>query len=175
MVWLVKDISNRTGIPTKNVTAHADIQAKNYKESIQYMFCGNEKKCNGYETFQKLIRLTQTITRDGKQMDALTYAYQAWGDMDFILTIQKESQFNPESKGDIDRPTKGDYSFGYCQYNTHHQPAWLSEYTNLKTYQEQLNHCHEKYTYASTLPGGIGSRFHGYNTRMDNKDRFIIQ
>lgn len=99
LVWLVKDISNRTGISVKNVTAHADIAAKNHKESMDYMF-------GGYDAFQKLIRLSQTITRDGKQMDSLTYAYQAWGDMDFILTIQKESQFNESSKGDIDRPGK---------------------------------------------------------------------
>ncbi len=113
---------------------------------MDYMF-------GGYDAFQKLIRYTQTITRDGKEMDALTYAWRAWGDMDFILTIQAESQFNPESKGDIDRPNKGDYSFGYCQYNTYWQPLWLEEYKNLKTYQEQLNHCHEKYLYASTLTG----------------------
>lgn len=168
LVWLVKDISNRTGISVKNITAHADIAAKNHKESMEYMF-------GGYDQFQKLIRLTQTITRDGKKMDALTYAWQAWGDMDFILTIEKESSFNPDDKGDIDNPSKGDFSFGYCQYNTKWQPAWLSEYTKLKTYQEQLNHCHEKYTYASTLSGGVGSRFHGYNDRLKNKDRFIIQ
>lgn len=168
IIWLTKDISKRLNISIKNVTAHADIAAKNHKESMDYMF-------GGYDAFQKLIRQSQTITRDGKQMDALTYAYQAWGDMDFILTIQKESQFNPESKGDIDRPNKGDYSFGYCQYNTNYQPDWLSEYKNLKTYQEQLNHCHEKYVYASTLPGGVGSRFHGYNDRMKNKNRFVIQ
>lgn len=168
IVWLVKDISNRTGISTKDVTAHADIAAKNHKESMDYMF-------GGYDNFQKLIRHSQIITRDGKQMDALTYAWQAWGDMDFILTIQKESQFNPQSKGDIDRPNKGDYSLGYCQYNTHYQPEWLAEYNKFTTYQEQLNHCHEKYTYAASLPGGVGSRFHGYNTRMDNKDRFVIQ
>ncbi len=168
IVWLTKDIGKRLNISTKNVTAHADIQAKNYKESMEYMF-------GGYDAFQKLIRQSQIITRDGKQMDALTYAYQAWGDMDFILTIQKESQFNPESKGDIDRPNKGDFSFGYCQYNTNYQPLWLEEYKNLKTYQEQLNHCHEKYVYASTLPGGVGSRFHGYNDRLTNSSRFVIQ
>jgi len=176
LIWLTKDVSKRLNISIKNVTAHADIQAKNHKESMDYMFGGynGSQKINGYDAFQKLIRLTQTITRDGKQMDALTYAWQAWGDMDFILTIQKESQFNPKSKGDIDRPNKGDYSFGYCQYNTKWQHLWLSEYTNLKTYQEQLNHCHEKYTYASTLPGGVGSRFHGYTDRLTNKDRFVI-
>ncbi len=168
LIWLTKDVSKRLNISIKNVTAHADIQAKNHKESMDYMF-------GGYQAFQKLIRLTQTITRDGKQMDALTYAYQAWGDMDFILTIQKESQFNPESKGDIDRPNKGDYSFGYCQYNSNWQHLWLEEYKNLKTYQEQLNHCHEKYVYASTLPGGVGSRFHGYNDRLTNSSRFVIQ
>lgn len=168
IIWLTKDVSKRLNISIKNVTAHADIAAKNHKESMDYMF-------GGYDAFQKLIRLTQTITRDGKQMDALTYAWHAWGDMDFILTIQKESQFNPESKGDIDRPNKGDYSFGYCQYNSKWQHLWLEEYKNLKTYQEQLNHCHEKYVYASTLRGGVGSRFHGYNDRLKNSSRFVIQ
>lgn len=167
LIWLTKDVSNRLHIPIKNVTAHADIQAKNHKESMDYMF-------GGYDAFQKLIRLTQTITRDGKQMDSLTYAWQAWGDMDFILTIQKESQFNESSKGDIDRPGKWDFSFGYCQYNTKWQHLWLAEYEKLSTWQEKLNHCHEKYVYASTLPGGVGSRFHGYNDRLTNKDRFVI-
>ena len=168
LIWLTKDVSKRLNISIKNVTAHADIQAKNHKESMEYMF-------GGYDAFQKLIRLTQTITRDGKQMDSLTYAWQAWGDMDFILTIQKESQFNESSKGDIDRPGKWDYSFGYCQYNTKWQHLWLAEYEKLSTWQEKLNHCHEKYVYASTLPGGVGSRFHGYNDRLTNKDRFVIQ
>lgn len=99
MVWLTKDVGNRLKISTKNVTAHADIAAKNHKESLDYMF-------GGYDAFQKLIRLTQMITRDGKQMDALTYAYHAWGDIDFILTIQAESQFNPESRGDINVPNQ---------------------------------------------------------------------
>lgn len=168
IVWLTKDVSKRLNIPIKNVTAHADVAAKNHKESMEYMF-------GGYDTFQKMIRLTQTITRDGKQMDALTYAWHAWWDMDFILTIQTESQFKPDAKWDIGNPWPWQYSFGYCQYNTHHQSLWYNEYKNLKTYQEQLNHCHEKYVYASTLPWWVWSRFHGYNVRMKNKDRFVIQ
>ncbi len=168
IVWLVKDVSKRLKIDRKNVTAHADIQAKNYKESMEYMF-------GGYEIFQQLLRAEDIITRDGKQLDALTYAWRTWWDMDFVLTLQKESQFNPDSKGDIDNPSKWHFSFGYCQYNTKWQSAWYDEYTKLKTYQEKLNHCHEKYTYASTLPGGVWSRFHGYNDRMKNKDRFVIQ
>lgn len=168
IVWLVKDVSKRLKIDRKNVTAHSDIQAKNYKESMEYMF-------GGYAIFQQLLRAEDIITRDGKQLDALTYAWRTWGDMDFVLTLQKESQFNPDAKGDIDNPSKGHFSFGYCQYNTKWQSAWYDEYTKLKTYQEKLNHCHEKYTYAATLPGGVWSRFHGYNDRMKNKDRFVIQ
>lgn len=99
LIWLVKYVSQKKSIDIKNVTAHADIAAKNLKESMEYMF-------DGYETFQKDIRLTQTITRDGKKLDALTYAWHAWGDLDFILTLQKESQFNPEARGDIDHPNK---------------------------------------------------------------------
>lgn len=168
IVWLTKDVSKRLSIPIGNVTAHADIAPKNHKESLEYMF-------GGYQAFQKLIRLTQTITRDGKQMDSITYAWQAWWDMDFILTIQKESQFNNESKGDIDRPNKWDYSYGYCQYNVTWQHLWLAEYVKLKTWQEQLNHCHEKYVYASTLKWGVWSRFHGYDTRLKNASRFVVQ
>lgn len=167
IVWLTNDVSKRLNISIKNVTAHADIQAKNHKESMDYMF-------GGYQAFQKLIRLTQTITRDGKQLDSLTYAYHAWGDMDFILTVQKESQFNEDSRGDIDHPNKGDFSLGYLQYHSYYQSIWQAEYTSLATWQEKLNHAHEKYVYASTLKWGVGSRFHGYNTRLDNAHRFVI-
>ena len=168
IVWLTKDVSKRLNISLKNVTAHADIQAKNHKESMEYMF-------GGYDAFQKLIRLSQTITRDGKQIDALTYAYQAWGDMDFILTVQKESQFNESSRGDIDHPNKGDFSLGFLQYHSSYQPIWQAEYAKLSTWQDKMNHAHEKYTYASTLEWGVGSRFHGYNDRLKNSSRFIIQ
>jgi len=71
IVWLTKDVSKRLSIPIKNVTSHADIQAKHYKESLDYWF-------GGYDAFQKMIRLTQTITRDGEQMDALTYVCPVW-------------------------------------------------------------------------------------------------
>jgi len=168
IIWLTKDLSSRLGINIRNVTSHADIAPKNHKESMKYMF-------GGYDEFQKKIRLTQKITRDGKTLDALTYAWHAWGDMDFILTVQRESRFDNESKWDKNYPNKWDYAFGYCQYNTAWQPLWLEEYKNLKTWQEQLNHCHEKYTYASTLKGGVGSRFHGYIGRKVNKDQFVIQ
>jgi hypothetical protein len=110
MIWLTKDVSKRLNIPIKNVASHSDIQAKHYKESLDYWFGKYDDNQNitikGYDAFQKLIRYTQTITRDGKEMDALTYAWRAWGDMDFILTIQAESQFKPQARGDIDNPSK---------------------------------------------------------------------
>lgn len=153
LIELTRGIQDRYKMERDSVDAHADHEAKNHKESMDWMFGSKEE-------FVKLLRLQDKITIYWKESAELTYVWHAWWDKDFIGTIFAESRFNNNWVWD------GGNSFWYCQIHKWYQPWWHSEYMKLKTMEERLNYCHEKYIYSSTLPWGIGSRFHWYNARI---------
>lgn len=153
MVKLAKAIQLRYKLPIDSISSHQEWGPKSEKENLIYWY-GSKTE------FIKLIRISQSITIYGKDIEALRYAYHAWWNLDFIATIWQESRFDGWANGD------GWDADWFCQINKAEQPGWHREYNALKTWQERMNYCHEKYVYASTLPGWVGSRFHGYNVRQ---------
>lgn len=152
MVELAKAIQFRYKLPIDSVSSHQEWGPKSEKENFIYWY-------GSKENFIKKIRESQSIQIYGKSSNALTYAWEAWWDIDFIATIWQESRFDLNANGDW---WDAD---GFCQINKAQQPGWHKEYHALKTWQERMNYCHEKYVYAASLPWGVGSRFHWYNVR----------
>lgn len=153
MVELSKAIQFRYKLPIDSVSSHQEWGPKSVKENFIYWYWSKDN-------FVKKIRESQTITMHGKESPELTYLWQAWGDLDLIATWYQESWLRHVSVWD------GWQSIWYCQIHGWFNPWWQSKYAKLKTMAERLNYCHELYVYASTLPGWVGSRFHGYNARL---------
>lgn len=153
MVQLSKAIQFRYKLPIDSVSSHQEWGPKSVKENFIYWYWSKDN-------FVKKIRESQTITMHGKESPELTYLWQAWGDLDLIATWYQESWLRHVSVWD------GWQSIWYCQIHGWFNPWWQSKYAKLNTMAERLNYCHELYVYASTLPGWVGSRFHGYNARL---------
>ena len=149
---ITKDIQKRYKLPIDAVSAHKEWWPKNAKESLDYWYWSKTE-------FIKKLRAKYNITIYGKESAELRYAYDAWGDLDFIATLFQESRLNNNSVWD------GWNSIWYCQIHKWYQPWWYSDYKSLWTMQERLNKCHELYTYSASLKWGVWSRFHWYNAR----------
>lgn len=153
MVQLAKAIQFRYKLPIDSVSSHQEWGPKSEKENLIYWYWSKEN-------FIKKIRESQTITIHWKESPELTYAWQAWGDLDVITTWYQESWLNNKSIWDAWQ------SIWYCQIHGWFNPGWQAHYLKLKTMAERLNYCHELYVYAAWLPGWVWSRFHGYNVRQ---------
>jgi hypothetical protein len=162
MAILTKDLQIKYKLPIDSVSAHSEWWPKSKKESLEYWY-GSKAE------FIKKIRYYSVISIYGGWSVELQYMWRAWGDKDFIGTIFQESRMNNKANGD------GGQSIGYCQIHKEYQPWWYAEYSKLQTMEARLNYCHEKYVYTSTLPGGVWSRFHGYNARAEHVKNLIIQ
>ena len=152
MINLSKLIQTRYKLPIDSVSSHQEWGPKSVKENLIYWY-------GSKDAFIKKIRESQSITIYDKDIKALSYAWQAWWNMDFITTIWQESRFDGGAIWD-----EWDAAW-FCQINNAQNPGWYREYKALSTWQERMNYCHEKYTYAASLPWGVGSRFHGYKNR----------
>jgi N-acetylmuramoyl-L-alanine amidase len=152
MIALTKSLQKKYTLPLDTVSAHNEWGPKSAHESLEYWYWSKDE-------FIKKLRLTDHISIYGKDSPELSYMWQAWGDKDFIGTIFQESRMSNTTIGD------GGQSIGYCQFHQGFNPWWAREYLSLQTMEDRLNYCHEKYTYASTLPGGVGSRFHWWDKR----------
>ena len=108
------------------------------------------------------------ILRDGQELEALTYTWNKYGDIDFIKTIEAESRWDQHAVGD-----SGD-AYGYCQINKNFNPDMQTEYRNLKTYQQRIDYCYGQYK-AWVDKWVIHKRLYGYNVRnlpQNNKFTF---
>ncbi|MBP9780194.1 N-acetylmuramoyl-L-alanine amidase [Candidatus Gracilibacteria bacterium] len=162
MAELTKNIQLRYALPIDAISSHSEWGPKSKKESLEYWF-GNKAE------FIKKIRYYYVISIYGNGSVELQYMWRAWGDLDFIATIFAESRFNASSVGD------GGNSVGYCQIHKGYQPGWYEEYIRLGTMEQKLNYCHEKYTYAKSLKGGVGSRFHGFLVKDKHINNIILE
>lgn len=162
MAQLAHDLQIRYKLPISAVSAHADWGPKSKKESLEYWFWSKDE-------FLKMIRYNYVISIYWQWSVELQYMWRAWGDLDFIATIFAESRFNNNSIGD------GTQSIWYCQIHKGYQPWWYAEYVALKSMEDRLNYCHEKYTYAKRLEGWVGSRFHGFLARENHVDNIKIE
>lgn len=108
------------------------------------------------------------ILRDGKELEALTYAWEKYWDMDFIKTIEAESRWDQYAVWDA-----GD-AYWYCQINKNYNPEMQTEYRSIKTPQARIDYCYAQYkTWVDK--GIIHKRLYWYNVRnlpQNNKFTF---
>ena len=109
------------------------------------------------------------ILRDGQELEALTYTWNKYGDIDFIKTIEAESRWDMHAVWD-----SWD-AYGYCQINKNFNPEMQQEYRNLKTYQQRIDYCYGQYK-AWVDKWVIQKRLYGYNVRnLPQNNKFTFQ
>ena len=109
------------------------------------------------------------ILRDGQELDALTYTWNKYGDIDFIKTIEAESRWDQHALWD-----SWD-AYGYCQINKNFNPDMQIEYRGLKTYQQRIDYCYGQYK-VWVDKWVIHKRLYGYNVRnLPQNNKFTFQ
>ena len=109
------------------------------------------------------------ILRDGQELEALTYTWNKYGDIDFIKTIEAESRWDQHASWD-----SWD-AYGYCQINKNFNPDMQTEYRNLKTYQQRIDYCYGQYK-VWVDKWVIHKRLYGYNVRnLTQNNKFTFQ
>ena len=109
------------------------------------------------------------ILRDGQELDALTYTWNKYGDIDFIKTIEAESRWDQHALWD-----SWD-AYGYCQINKNFNPDMQTEYRGLKTYQQRIDYCYGQYK-VWVDKWVIHKRLYGYNVRnLPQNNKFTFQ
>ena len=109
------------------------------------------------------------ILRDGQELDALTYTWNKYGDIDFIKTIEAESRWDQHAVWD-----SWD-AYGYCQINKNFNPDMQTEYRGLKTYQQRIDYCYGQYK-VWVDKWVIHKRLYGYNVRnLPQNNKFTFQ
>ena len=109
------------------------------------------------------------ILRDGQELEALTYTWNKYGDIDFIKTIEAESRWDQHASWD------GWDAYGYCQINKNFNPEMQIEYRNLKTYQQRIDYCYGQYK-VWVDKWVIHKRLYGYNVRnLPQNNKFTFQ
>ena len=109
------------------------------------------------------------ILRDGQELEALTYTWNKYGDIDFIKTIEAESRWDQHALWD-----SWD-AYGYCQINKNFNPDMQTEYRNLKTYQQRIDYCYGQYK-VWVDKWVIHKRLYGYNVRnLPQNNKFTFQ
>ena len=89
------------------------------------------------------------------------------GDIDFVLTVEAESKFNPEAIGD------SGHSHWFCQWHE----TWQSDTLNNPNFKDpiwQMEECFKYYTEAFNN-WTINSRLYWYRVRHLVKDRFKFE
>lgn len=109
------------------------------------------------------------ILRDGQELEALTYTWNKYGDIDFIKTIEAESRWDQHAVWD-----SWD-AYGYCQINKNFNPEMQKEYRGLKTYQQRIDYCYGQYK-VWVDKWVIHKRLYGYNVRnLPQNNKFTFQ
>lgn len=109
------------------------------------------------------------ILRDGQELEALTYTWNKYGDIDFIKTIEAESRWDMHALWD-----SWD-AYGYCQINKNFNPEMQKEYRGLKTYQQRIDYCYGQYK-VWVDKWVIHKRLYGYNVRnLPQNNKFTFQ
>ncbi len=106
------------------------------------------------------------IYRYWSKEEAVTYAWETWKDIDFILMIQEESLWNELIFWD-----EGS-SIGYCQFNIYYSPEEYKQYLVLSDWESRIDLCYKHY---QKFRDTIGNEFHGWNNRKRNLASFTFQ
>ena len=140
-ILLSFDIIPKYSSPSPILPAYdpVSIHAKNYKESIY---------------------------RYGVDFEPVTYAWEKWKDIDFILMIQEESLWDDIALGDEWA------SIWYCQINKYYGEKEFNEYIKMETWKERINFCHSHYLRFRHIVWNV---FHGWNSRERNLKSFSFK
>ncbi|MBC7504104.1 hypothetical protein H7169_03960 [Candidatus Gracilibacteria bacterium] len=106
------------------------------------------------------------IYRYGKKSDPVTYAWEKWKDIDFILMIQEESLWEELVTGD------NGSSIGYCQFNRFYSREEFDQYISLLDWESRVDLCYKHY---QKFRYTIGNEFHGWNSRARNLPSFTFR
>ncbi len=112
------------------------------------------------ETYKK------KILRYMEEDPVITYAWEKWKDLDFILMIQEESLWQEFILWD------NGTSIGYCQISKIHGKELYEEYMNAKDWKSRITLCHDHYL---KFAYNVGVVFHGWNSRMRNLPSFTFK
>lgn len=110
--------------------------------------------------------LNKKILRYKVEHEAVTYAWDEWKDLDFILMIQEESLWEEFIFWDSGT------SIGYCQFSKIHGKELYEEYLKASNWKERITLCHNHYLKFSN---NVGVVFHGWKTRMRNLPSFTFK
>ena len=108
----------------------------------------------------------KSILRYRKDNEAVSYAWNEWKDLDFILMIQEESLWEEFIFWD------NGTSIWYCQISKIHWKELYEAYVKAKDWKERITICHDHYLRFSQ---NVGAAFHGWKTRMRNLPSFTFK
>ena len=106
------------------------------------------------------------IYRYGEKSDPVSYAWEQWKDIDFILMIQEESLWDELISWDDGA------SIGYCQFNRYYSPKEYKQYIVMTDWKSRVDLCHNYYEKYRHI---VGEVFHGWNNRKRNLSSFIFR
>ena len=110
--------------------------------------------------------MKKSILRYKAEDEVISYAWNKWKDLDFILMIQEESLW--EEFIFWDNWT----SIWYCQFSKIHGRELYDAYLNAKDWKERITLCHNHYL---KFADNVGLVFHGWKTRKRNLPSFSFR
>lgn len=106
------------------------------------------------------------IYRYWEKSDPVTYAWEQWKDIDFILMIQEESLWDELISWDDSA------SIGYCQFNRYYSSEEYNQYISMTDWESRIDLCHKYYQKYRHI---VGKVFHGWNNRKRNLSSFSFR
>ncbi len=130
-----------------------------------------------YHSPSAILLATDTVTLDpkkydkkiyryGKKSDPVSYAWERWKDIDFILMIQEESLWDELISWDAGA------SIGYCQFNRYYSSEEYNQYIAMTDWESRIDLCHDYYEKYRHI---VGEVFHGWNNRKRNLSSFSFR
>ena len=130
-----------------------------------------------YHSPSAVLLATDTVTLDikkydkkiyryGEKSDPVSYAWERWKDIDFILMIQEESLWDELISWDDGA------SIGYCQFNRYYSSEEYNQYITMADWKSRVDLCHDYYEKYRHI---VGEVLHGWNNRRRNISSFSFR
>lgn len=110
--------------------------------------------------------MKKELLRYMEKNEVVSYAWEQWKDLDFILMIQEESLWEEFIFWDSGT------SIGYCQISKIYGKELYEAYLNAKDWKERITLCHDHYL---KFANNVGIVFHGWKTRKRNLPSFSFR
>lgn len=98
-----------------------------------------------------------------EEQERICYAWNISQDINWILTLERESGFSPDAISPINYDGSRDYTI--CQLNSRYHWSFIA---SNPSWEQQLHYC------AGVYASSGGTDFYGYFKRFQVIDRFII-